>query len=552
MSQDSSQDSTLGAENELALVRLRRALRTLEGFQLVFLECPEGPERAHVLEELMSWSGVDGTPRLKHLRLSGRAAKLPPLATRNGGIVLEGLDSLLLDNEHVDHLIGTLNWQRDQLKTRIHGPLVLVLSGRGMARLLERAPDLASWRAHTCRITRARPHDPVSNLLEATIPDELELDQLETLLARARDRGNAPPSSLAALWFDVGLARKRSGDRDQARLAFETARSTATHSTDLQARIDLQLGVLEREAGDLVAAQRALDRLEAASANDSSMRRLWLALAMTLADARGDHDLALTIGRELFELSLEDAEMRAAAIAMLSGALANAGRLDEACDLLERLPPDAPPELQLQAHYLKYRLEYDRGRVDLCLEAGKRGLALVRTYEELRAPALELGVRTAALLMTTGQVGEAKEVLDLLEPMAPSADPEFGGLALLLRGALLWAAGKHKQAQAKYKAATTLLAGTDAEPLAKLVMAFVSTGDKARTEFATALRLARRQGPSPVSEIIERVAAAVEGTYGELLAPSPQPRRRGTKPKPRRMPTVKSVTHQAPRHKRGA
>ncbi len=547
-----SQDPTLGAENALALERLRRALGTLEGFQLLFLECPEGPERAHVLEELMSWSGTKGIPRLKHLRLSGRAAKLPPLATRNGGIVLEGLDSLLLDNDHVDHLIGTLNWQRDQLKTRIHGPLVLVLSGRGMARLLERAPDLASWRAHTCRITRVQAHDPVSKILEATAPDALELDQLETLLARARDRGNTPPSSLAALWFDVGLARKRSGDRDQARLALETARNTAPHSTDLQARIDLELGVLEVEAGDLAAAQRALDRLEAASADDSSTRPPWLALAMLLAGARGDHDRALTIGRELLELSLEDAERRAAAVFLLSSALANVGRIDEACDLLERLPPGAPPELQLQAHYLKYRLEYDRGRSDLCLEAGLKGLALVRVHELLRAPALELGVRTAALLMAAGQLEQANEALDLLEPMAPSADPEFRGLALLLRGMLLRVAGKHKQAQAKCQAATTLLAGTDAEPLAKLLMASVSTDDKARTELATALRLARRQGPSPVREIIERAAAAVEGIYGELPAPSSQPRRRGTRPKLRRVPTAKSAPHQAPRHKRGA
>lgn len=544
-----SQDSTLGAENELALERLRRALATMEGFQLLFLECPEGPERAHVLETLMSWSGTKGIPRLKHLRLSGRAAKLPPLATRNGGIVLEGLDSLLLDNDHVDHLIGTLNWQRDQLKTHIHGPLLLVLSGRGMARLLERAPDLASWRAHTCRITGLTPHQPARQLLEATRPDELELEHLEGLLERARSR-TTPPRTLASLWLDVARARARSGDLDLARQAFEKARSIASDSPDLRCQADQHLGLLELQIGDLLEAQRVLERLQ--TYDPPLLRTAWLPLAVELAARRGNYVLAIELGRQLLEHSRADPQDHAAATILLSSTLAETGALDEACDLLERTSASAPPDARLLIHMVKAKLEKQRGRDDLSAEAGQKVWAIARRHVELRATALETCLGLVGPLLAAGRRAEARDILDLMEPVLPAAaTPMLRGLATWLRGLLLQAERKPHQARAAFEAAVLWFAGTNAEPLARMMLATASPDAKARAELATALRLARKKGFSPVTEILERVVTAFEAANDVPSSPSRKPRR-PTRRKPPQAPSRNALSLDAQRKRRGA
>jgi len=144
----------LSAGDERRLDRLRRALAEKPGFQLAVLEVPEGPLREAVLARVLAWGGKDGAPPLESITVepSGDVDQVLLGHKAKAGVVLLGLDDARHPGPWVDRAFGTLNWIRDQLTRALKGPLVLVLSPRGVAKLLGQAPDLASSRAHTCRI----------------------------------------------------------------------------------------------------------------------------------------------------------------------------------------------------------------------------------------------------------------------------------------------------------------------------------------------------------------------------------------------------------------
>jgi hypothetical protein len=183
----------LSSGDELRLERMRRALAEKTGFQLLVLEVPEGPLRDAVLARVLDWGGKDGVPALESLAvepsddvdqvLLGHKAK--------AGVVLIGLDDARHPGSRVDRAFGALNWIRDQLPRALDGPLVLVLSPRGVAKLLGKAPDLATSRANTCRIG-AGEGEPVDDSPEPDTEDrnEARLDPSTQTLLRVSTRDN--------------------------------------------------------------------------------------------------------------------------------------------------------------------------------------------------------------------------------------------------------------------------------------------------------------------------------------------------------------------------
>src|SRR5262249_29982085 len=86
------------------------------------------------------------------------------------------------------------NWIRDQLPHTLRGPLVLVVSPAGIARLLGKAPDLASSRMHTCRIG-AGEGEPVNDSFEERAEDRVESphDSLTQTLLRVNTMDDVYP-----------------------------------------------------------------------------------------------------------------------------------------------------------------------------------------------------------------------------------------------------------------------------------------------------------------------------------------------------------------------
>ncbi|HVV83465.1 MAG TPA: hypothetical protein VHE35_10355 [Kofleriaceae bacterium] len=208
----------LGRENTVQLERLRRVLTVTPGFQIVLLEVPEHPIRRRVVDRVLGWSAAGEIAPLRHIVVDATRAESGALIARLGaastGALVEGLDSLFVDDDAVDRSLGALNWYREQLR-RLDGPLILLLSPRGVSAMMARAPDFATWRSHTARISVPAPdapeQDPLGALLVAE-PDPLDLDVAEAALDAARARGTSR-DLLVSLWLGVAAARDRVGDR---------------------------------------------------------------------------------------------------------------------------------------------------------------------------------------------------------------------------------------------------------------------------------------------------------------------------------------------------
>jgi hypothetical protein len=255
----------LGPDNEPRLAQLRRALQLSHRFTLMLVTVDGRRERAEVLRRLSAWAGHDGVPELEIAPLT--AAELE--ADHAHGLVL--VEPEAATRAELDALIGLLNWRRDALPARVHGPLVLVLGQLGHDLLFTRAPDLHSWRGHTVSIDPAPPALAVP--LGLTRSDD-ERRRLEATLASLRDRGLLPASEEAHLELRLGelllddaraLPGARSQLLDQAAARFAVAHEASRRAVDdrleLRARLG-DAGVAVRR-GDLARGEAALAEIRA-------------------------------------------------------------------------------------------------------------------------------------------------------------------------------------------------------------------------------------------------------------------------------------------------
>lgn len=188
-----SASAELSSHDEVRLDRLRRALATKAGFQFTVVEVPEGPLREAALARVLAWSGKDGVALLELFAIEPSDDIGQELlgCKAQAGVVLTGIDDVRHPGPLVERAFGALNWIRDQLPRALRGPLVLVLSPAGIAKLLGKAPDLASSRVHTCRIG-AGEGEPADDSLEDRAEDGAESrhDSLTQTLLRVNTAGN--------------------------------------------------------------------------------------------------------------------------------------------------------------------------------------------------------------------------------------------------------------------------------------------------------------------------------------------------------------------------
>jgi hypothetical protein len=242
----------LSSYDEVQLDRLRYALATKAGFQLVVLEVPEGRLRDAVLARVLAWSGKDGVPVLEVFAVEPSDDLGQELLSRKAkaGVVMIGIDDARHPGPRVDRAFGGLNWIRDQLPRAVKGPLVLVVSPAGVGRLLGKAPDLASSRAHTCRIG-AGEGEPADEPLERGAEDQGESprDPLTQMLLRVSTMDNVYPRLPKSL--PMWLANRFSTIHDVVRIIEKAGQLIENASTHIRApghrlrieRVPLSAGV---------------------------------------------------------------------------------------------------------------------------------------------------------------------------------------------------------------------------------------------------------------------------------------------------------------------
>lgn len=169
----------IGPANDEQCARLRRALRAVKGFQLVFIEVEDGVVRGEVLRRLNGWVARGEVGALAVVAYDDRASIEDVLKGHSGGVVLTDLDAYVAPNGSLDAALRWLNWERDRLPAILSGPLALVVGRDGLQRVLEIAPDLASWRRYTARFDDTHVRD-LWTLHEAA--------PWHTLLAAERER----------------------------------------------------------------------------------------------------------------------------------------------------------------------------------------------------------------------------------------------------------------------------------------------------------------------------------------------------------------------------
>jgi tetratricopeptide (TPR) repeat protein len=406
----------LGADNEAALERLKRALIAQPGFQLILLEVPEGPMRDHVLEIVMGWSGLDGVPTLRRMRARGRAEIVPRLASRQGGVLLEDIDSALLDDKSVDRLVGAMNWQRDQLRKKISGPLILVISARGVARLFERAPDLVTWRSHTCRITNLGDEPSLDRRLNLVAdiaePDPIELERTEALLAMLKQQ-DAPVEELARGWTRMGTAHHRCGNLAQAREALTEAAEISSYGGEIQILALLRLTLLDLEEGQ---SERALTRMKViepffSQAQGPLLESLWSSLQSLCAAELGSRDAAIQFARDAVVAAAPENGMRESALLSLASMLGQMGEVGEALEILESLGRAEDVDLRVQAAELAARFEGERARPDRAISWLRQGVMLAATDPRLVHQQVSLTVKLSGVLLSIGQSAEVRKTL---------------------------------------------------------------------------------------------------------------------------------------------
>jgi tetratricopeptide (TPR) repeat protein len=417
----------LGADNEAALERLKRALIAQPGFQLILLEVLEGPTRDQVLEIVMGWSGVDGVTKLRRMRARGRAEIVPRLASRQGGILLEDIDSALLDDKAVDRLVGAMNWQRDQLRKKIAGPLILVISARGVARLFERAPDLVTWRSHTCRITNLGDEPSLDRRLnlvaDVAEPDPIELERTEALLATLKQQA-APADELARAWTRMGTAHHRCGNLAQAREALTEAAEISSHGSQTQILALLRLTLLDLEEGQR---ERALQRTKAiepffSQAQGPLLESLWSSLQSLCAADLGNKEAAIQFARAAVDAAAPENGMREAARLSLASMLGQMGEGEEALEILESLGREEEDvDLRVQAAELAAQYEGERGRPDRAISLLRQGAMLAATDPRLVHQQVSLTVKLSRVLLSIGQSAKVRKTLRGIRKLLPNA-----------------------------------------------------------------------------------------------------------------------------------
>lgn len=492
----------LGEANDKALGRLKLALIAQPGFQLIFLEVPEGSIREQVLEQILAWGGKDEIPRLERLRARGRTEIVPMLTSKDGGIVLDAIDSSLLDDDVVDRFVGALNWQRDQLRKRIAGPLILAVSARGIARLFERAPDLATWRSHTCRIRRFLGGVPVETFLERILssdePDPIELAHAEAVLRRLADR-RAPPDEVARVWTRIGICHETYGDLGQARKAFEKAGAMAAAGGDAQLQAYSHLFCLDVQEDLLEAAERRLSALEPhlMAGGDSASDASWLLLAAGLAAAKGAEDESLALAKRALAAVSDRPELQDRARFALAAALFSAGKIEEVSPLLEELMHAGDTELAAKSYLLAAQIERARDRSDLAIKLLRKGIALTREDAGLRQQRILMVVELSGLLVTIGEWSEARTLLTKRAKELQHASAAVRAAAALTDGVAALELGSAEALTLLEKAAG-LSRGSLQEPGALLTLAvarsLASEREEARRDARKGEQLARAWG----------------------------------------------------------
>jgi tetratricopeptide (TPR) repeat protein len=525
----------LGADNEAALARLKRALIAQPGFQLILLETPEGPDRDRVLEIVMAWSGQDGVPKLRRIRARGRSEVVAKLASRHGGLLVDDLDTALLDDAAVDRLVGTMNWQRDQLRKRIAGPLILVVSGRGVARLFERAPDLATWRSHTCRITRFRGEGDlvqrIQEISDAREPDSVDLDRAEAVLSALQRRGG-PPDAIAEALLRVGQARERCGDCAQARNAFRKAAKAATEKTEIRTWALISLGLLdakEQRISDALAFVRELAPL-VANSTDAAVHASASSLQAAIAMASNDVMAAVALYRDAAAVVADRPDLHSVALFGVAEALSVAGDLDQAVRTLERARAESKdPTLQVRTLDLEAEIEASRNRPDLSIARLQEAVALAGKEPTLIRLYLDMSVRLAARLLSIGRNAEVRRAVRQVREILKKSTVEQRAHVAFLDGAAATRL-KRKSAISLLEQAVTLTRDPGQKALAKVMLAVARVNRRdvagAKRAATSGLQLARASHRTDVLELAQPLHDALFLPRKKGASPSSKPLQR--------------------------
>jgi hypothetical protein len=416
----------LGPDNEAQLAHLRRALSDAGQFQVVLLEVPEHPIRRVVIDRVLAWSAAGRIPPLRRLAFDPAAPDEGQIVERimaaPTGCIVEGLDSVLVSDAVFDRALGTLNWYRERLRA-LDGPLLLVLSPRGVAALMARAPDFATWRSHTCRIAVPRSHASPARL-EALLdprPDPLDLDVAEAALAAARHKGS-PRDRLAGLWLGVARARARANDRtghDDALAAAEELISAGIEDPGAAATLAAMMIDDDIEQGHLAKARERLavfDHFFEAEVPTFikarvALIRAQLAFTEQAWPEAADHArLAARLADEADQRSL-----RFAARQVLIASAWHFGDPSSLRPLAEELVAIATtiPEIARALTMLAV-IEAARGRLDLAVDALKRALGMVGTgsgHAAERTDIMAHLAQTAVLAAGTTPTASSSELM---------------------------------------------------------------------------------------------------------------------------------------------
>ena len=276
----------IGPSNDETCARLRRALRSVDGFQLVLIEVEPGPVRTEVVRRIATWSARGDVAPLSIVRIPRglpHADVMSIVLPRSGGSVVLDLDGV----RGARQAMQALNWERDHLAQRLAGPLVLLLSRAGLQLLFEVAPDLVTWRKQSFRFpapTRPRPPSPVPWIVDLA-------RQYEWTGGEALAGNLATTSKRLPIYELIWCIRVRRWLRRFPE-AEELLRLPRAHFSAVEvAWLDIAEVELAIDLDDPERAKRALQRAAATSVDSpyADRVRLDLALATGHAALHGGH-----------------------------------------------------------------------------------------------------------------------------------------------------------------------------------------------------------------------------------------------------------------------
>ncbi|HEX8113300.1 MAG TPA: hypothetical protein VF516_36470 [Kofleriaceae bacterium] len=439
----------LGAENDEQMARLREALALGDGFQLVIVQVEPGERREEVLRRLAGWSGKTGVPRLELVRLAQDESPVMRLAGGHAGVILVGLEADGPDRaERTRRMVTELNWSRDRLPERVHGPLVLVVSQRVQSALFEQAPDFYSWRTHSTSIA------PASHRTWRAFPwldgEPVEPDALRSMIAAGRSSRSLPELEIARLHERLGVALAVRGEFQDADAALATAYQGYLRAGTTDDRVELLMlrATVERGRGRLDHAAEWLDRARRdATRGTPSPRLAARLLSATALDSLDREDGAsaeteIRLALRAAEAAGDDLELARltylrALLAFRSGdlKLAVAG-LEEALDGHARAGDVLGQALLLMA---LARAAVELGRSD---DAERHAADAVARAQASRSADMEARARAclAEIALANQRDGLAEEVLGKavtpVDPLAVGHLAEARGQLALRRGEL--------------------------------------------------------------------------------------------------------------------